>query len=74
MTGIDIVIALVRCLNFAGLALLAGAFFFRILLVPSEISDGKLASFVGIWRQLCGYSVAISAFGLVLWVPLQFSL
>ncbi len=74
MTGIDIVIALVRCLNFAGLAMLAGALFFRILLVPSEISDGKLAAFVRIWRQFYGYSVAVSAFGLVLWVPLQFSL
>lgn len=74
MTGIDIVIALVRCLNFAGLAMLAGALFFRIVVVPSEISDCKLASFVRIWRQLCGYSVAISVFGLVLWVPLQFSL
>ncbi len=74
MTGIDIVIALVRCLNLAGLAMLAGALFFRILLVPRGISDGKLASFVRIWCQLCVYSVAISAFGLVLWVPLQFSL
>jgi putative copper export protein/mono/diheme cytochrome c family protein len=74
MTGIDIVIALVRCLNLAGLAMLAGALFFRILLVPSAISGGKLASFMRIWRQLCVYSVAISAFGLVLWVPLQFSL
>lgn len=74
MTGIDIVIALVRCLNFAGLAMLAGAMFFRILLVPSTISEGKLAAFVRFWWLLCGYSVAISAFGLVLWVPLQFSL
>ncbi|WP_421566651.1 CopD family protein [Ochrobactrum sp. EDr1-4] len=74
MTGIDIVIALVRCLNLAGLALLAGALFFRIFLVSSEISDGKPTSFVRIWYQLCSYSVAISAFGLVLWVPLQFSL
>ncbi|MCK4205102.1 CopD family protein [Brucella pituitosa] len=74
MTGIDIVIALVRCLNFAGLAMLAGAMFFRILLVPSTISESKLAAFVRFWWLICGYSVAISAFGLVLWVPLQFSL
>ncbi|WP_266019407.1 CopD family protein [Brucella intermedia] len=74
MTGIDIVIALVRCLNLAGLATFAGALFFRILLVPSEISDSKLAVFSRNWCQLCGYSVAIGAFGLVLWVPLQFSL
>ena len=74
MTGIDIVIALVRCLNFAGLAALAGALFFRISLVPSTISEGKLTAFVGFWWRLCGYSVAISAAGLVLWVPLQLSL
>lgn len=74
MTGIDIVIALVRCLNLVGLAMLAGAMFFRILLVPSTISEGKRAAFVRFWWLLCGYSVAISAFGLVLWVPLQFSL
>ncbi len=36
MTGIDIVIALVRCLNLAGLAMLAGALFFRIFLMKAE--------------------------------------
>ncbi len=36
MTGIDIVIALVRCLNFAGLALLAGALFFAFCLFQAQ--------------------------------------
>ncbi|QWK80114.1 CopD family protein [Ochrobactrum sp. BTU1] len=74
MTGIDIVIALVRCLNLAGLAMLAGALFFRIFLMKAEKSEGKPTARLRFWCQLCGYSVAISAFGLVLWVPLQFAL
>lgn len=74
MTGIDIVIALVRCLNLAGLAMLAGALFFRIFLMKAEKSEGKPTARLRFWWQLCVYSVAISAFGLVLWVPLQFSL
>ncbi|WP_407976957.1 CopD family protein [Brucella pseudogrignonensis] len=74
MTGIDIVIALVRCLNLAGLAMLAGALFFRIFLMKAEKGEGKPTARLRFWWQLYGYSVAISAFGLVLWVPLQFSL
>lgn len=74
MTGIDIVIALVRCLNLAGLAMLSGALFFRIFLVKAVKSEGKPAAILRFWWHLCVYSVAISAFGLVLWVPLQFSL
>ncbi|WP_273728379.1 CopD family protein [Brucella gallinifaecis] len=73
MTGIDIVIALVRGLNVAGLALFAGALFFRIFVVQTAKSDGKLTARLRFWWQICVYSVAISAFGLVLWVPLQFS-
>lgn len=74
MTGIELVIALVRCLNFAGLSVFAGALFFRICLVKSQKSEGKPTAILRFWWQLCVYSVAISAFGLVLWVPLQFSL
>ena len=74
MTGIDIVIAIVRCLNFTGLAVLAGGLFFRICLVKSQKSKDNPTVILRLWWQLCVYSVAISAFGLVLWVPLQFSL
>ncbi len=45
MTGIDIVIALVRCLNLAGLATFAGAVFLRILVVPGVKSEGKTTAF-----------------------------
>ena len=74
MTGIDIVIALVRCLNLAGLATFAGAVFLRILVVPGVKSEGKTTAFLRMWCRFCGYFVAVSAFGLALWVPLQFSL
>jgi len=73
MTGIDIVIALVRCLNLAGLATFAGAVFLRILVVPGVKSEGKTTAFLRMWCRFCGYFVAVSAFGLALWVPLQFS-
>jgi len=74
MTGIDIVIALVRCLHLVGLATFAGAVFLRILVIPGTKSEGKPTAFLRFLWQLCGYSVAISAFGLVLWVPIQVSL
>lgn len=72
MTGSDIVIALVRCLNLAGLAMFAGAMFVRVVLVPfSGLDVHSLRAFETKLRRLCWLSLAVSSIGLILWVPLQ---
>ncbi len=73
MTVTDIAIALLRALSLAGLALFAGAVFFRLVLLPSSAPDGETEQkFERAWRYLCAFALFLSAAGLVLWVPLQF--
>ncbi len=72
MTMMDFVIALARCLNIAGLALLAGALFFRIALFQTPQRDNQTArGFSRDWFRLCVISLALASAGLLLWVPLQ---
>ncbi|MGU3399979.1 c-type cytochrome [Brucellaceae bacterium D45D] len=71
MTVSDLVIALARCLNITGLAVLAGTLFFRLAIFPHGKNLGQGSDFSRIWWRLCFYAFLLGAAGLLLWIPLQ---
>lgn len=71
MTTADLVIAMARCLNVTGLAVLAGTLFFGLALFPVREAETRLHGFPRDWSRLCIWSLVSSTIGLLVWVPIQ---